>query len=213
MRSRTKMLLAAVSAAALLSMAVAVANAARLEIPNWERGIRVVWSNLVFNGAGHVLTCHVTLEGTFHNHTYAKVERSLIGYITLASVAACTGGTATVLTETLPWHIQYESFATTLPDIEAINLRLIGVAFRIKPTNEPNECLVGTTNAHPARGIGIVTGEHLTSQEINSLRADERTTIPLGGAFACLFVGNGSFSGVGNVTVAGETARVRIRLI
>jgi hypothetical protein len=211
MRSRTRILLAALSAAALLSVAIATADAARLESPNWEKGVRMTWSDLRLSGGGHtIFQCAVTMEGTVHQRTYSKVEFRLIGYVTRSSVGACTGGTATVLTERLPWHLQYESFEGVLPNITALNLLVVGIAVRLREGGGL-ECLFGTTATNPMRVIGIVTGG--SGGEINTVRADETTAIPLGGEFLCALAGNASFTGAGNVTVLGETARVRIRLI
>jgi hypothetical protein len=66
--------------------------------------------------------CRLTLEGSLHARTMAKVAGSLIGYITRVRTGQCTVGT-TLLTETLPWHVRYESFSGTLPNITLLVVR------------------------------------------------------------------------------------------
>src|SRR5580765_3632601 len=108
MRTRSKLLLAALATTAFMSIAVSSANARRFEISNQR--FRAVWTFLEFTANGHVILCPVTLEGSFHSRTLSKVSGQLIGYVTNAFVPATecvTGGRARALTETLPWHMQY----------------------------------------------------------------------------------------------------------
>jgi hypothetical protein len=125
----------ALAAAVMLACVVSSASARSLSISN--QNIRVTWRSLEFDGTVVVIRCPVTLEGSFHSRTIAKVERSLIGAITRANVAqdACAngrliafngtepynGGTAP---QTLPWHLTYESFGGTLPNISSIDILL-----------------------------------------------------------------------------------------
>jgi hypothetical protein len=160
MRLNTRLLLAALSATALLGIAVSVASANHLEVLWWERGMRVTWgaANPMIFGGGNFeaeVRCQVTLEGTFHSHSYAKVEGTLLGYITAASVAACTGGSARILTATLPWHVRYESFATALPLFTQITVRVIGAAFLIEEETlfGRARCLARSEANNPVKGI------------------------------------------------------------
>jgi hypothetical protein len=189
MRLRSKLLFAGLAAAALLAAAVTLASANRLAVS--EQQFRQIFTNLRFEAAGHNVNCAVTLEGSFHSRTMAKVLESLIGYVTLASVTACTGGTARVLSESLPWHIHYLGFGGTLPIITSVKLGLAGAAFRIETS--AGSCLTQTSDAHLA--VGIVNVE---AGVVTELRVEERTGIPLGGL--CVFLGEGHFFGTSTVT-------------
>lgn len=205
MYNRSKLLLAGLAATVCLAFAVSTASANR--IATSEPSFRQMFSALVFEAAGHNVTCAVTLEGSFHSRTMAKVLEALVGYVSRAVVALpCTGGSARVLTETLPWHIRYQGFTGTLPTITGIKFGLVNAAFRI---TEPNgtACLAKTEPLHQALGIvnvgagGAVTG----------LTVEENTRIPLGGL--CAFVGEGRFSGTSTVKPLGEAASIVVTLV
>src|SRR5215218_2848212 len=123
MRNRSKLLLTGLCASIVLASAVSTASANRLSVN--ETGFTITWSALTFNAAGNTVACPVSLGGAFHNRTIAKVPRALIGRVTAARInGACSGGTATILSETLPWHVQYSSFSGTLPRIATVVIRL-----------------------------------------------------------------------------------------
>ena len=63
-------------------------------------------------------------------------------------LGACASGSATLLTETLPWHVQYASFAGTLPNITAVRYNIIGFARRIREIIGLT-CLFRSTTAEP----------------------------------------------------------------
>jgi hypothetical protein len=211
MHRHTQQLLATLAAAITLATVVTTATAARLSVTNQQT--RIVWTSLRFeNGVTLSMSCAVTLEGSFHNATFIKTRGLLIGNITRAAVQnrQCSGGRATILLETLPWHVTYQSFTGTLPTIAGITFNLIRAGFLIEQP-ELNLCRAVTTLERPARGIanigagGVVTG----------LRADETASIPLTngpGGFAC-GLGSGRFSGTGTVTSLGTTNSISIRLI
>ncbi|HEX4805441.1 MAG TPA: hypothetical protein VFU94_06035 [Conexibacter sp.] len=87
------------------------------------------------------ITCSVTMEGSFHERTFAKTAEALIGAITRAIAAhPCEGGgeewaihngTETVLrgipATSLPWPIRYVSFTGTLPLITTVTVNLTGI--------------------------------------------------------------------------------------
>ena len=215
MRTRTRLLFSALSAIVVLGIGVSAASATHLQLLGSEKGIRIVWARLILEGAGNIIECPVTLEGTFSTSTITKRAGTAIGSITRAAVASasCTGGSARVLTETLPWDIQYSSFAGTLPAITTITVRLLRAAFAIHPTGSLT-CLAQTEASHPAVGIinlGAGTG---TLRKITSLEAERTAGIPLRGEGGlCTFGGEGHFSGNGSVTVLGETASIEVALI
>jgi len=109
---------------------------------------RAVWREMEYRGGSLAIRCALTLEGTFHSLTITKTRGALIGYVTGASVSACSSGGATVLTAGLPWHVQYETFTGTLPTISSVRFRIIGFEFRI---SEPFgiTCLFRSTEARP----------------------------------------------------------------
>jgi hypothetical protein len=202
MRSRSKLLLAGAMAVLALSMGVSTASANRLSIN--ERGVRITWARLSFIAGTNTVSCPVTLEGSFHSGTIRKVARALIGYISRAIVngteGPCTGGTATVLSETLPWHIQYRAFTGALPRIRTVSLRLIGASFRVRPAGLV-ACLARTTEAEPAQGEALVNE---ATGAVTGLRANEEASIGLDG-FLCAFAGEGHFGGIGQVFRLGTT--------
>jgi hypothetical protein len=201
------------AAAALLAAATSTATANRLEISN--QGIRVVWSNVVLGalgGGGNTLTCRVTLEGTFHSRTIVKVSGALIGYITRARVqeAACRGSEnipnakATVLQETLPWHIDYLGFVGSLPN-PSPQYALLNTAFRIFELPLGATCLYSGTT----RGIF----ERVEPGGEGRLRADETFGVPKASG-STLCPNPGSFRGTSEtVTVLGTSTPIILRLI
>ncbi len=200
---------AACAAAALLALAVQGAGANRLSVGS--RTYRAVWSSLQMSAAGFgMVRCPVTLEGSFHSSTLAKVTGALVGYVSRATMVsgACTGGTASALRETLPWHVRYDGFSGTLPNVTGVSLRLIRLS--AQATVAGLTCPYGSTEAAPARvtatvGGGIVTG----------LRLDETARIPPlpGAPFFCTFAGSATLSGTSRFTALGSTASVALTLI
>jgi hypothetical protein len=210
MRTRSMLLFAGLTAALLLSVAVAAASANRLSISN--RQFRAVWRalNLRNTGFGTVnILCPVTMEGSFHSGTIRKVLRALIGYVSRATTVpgACTNGHATVHQESLPWHMQYAGFTGTLPRLSGVVLNLINALFTAE--NLSNVCTTRTTAAQPARGTALVEA----AGRVTGLRADETAPIPLEGEGACFFAGEGVFAGTAAVTLLGNTTAITVTLI
>jgi hypothetical protein len=145
-----KLLLAAAGATVLLGTLVATASARNLSISN--RSIRSTWSSVIFTGGFGEANCHVTLEGTLHERTMVKSLGTLMGYITSAIVFACPVGSATILRETLPWHVKYSGFEGPLPEITSIRVHVIGSAWRIRERFGAT-CLARTELNQPAKGI------------------------------------------------------------
>jgi len=163
----SKMVVALVGAIAVMSVVVGSASARTFS--SSSQTLRAVWREMTFTAStGARVVCPVSLEGSLHSRTIAKVRYGLIGYITRADLGAgCTGGTATILRETLPWHVKYDSFAGELPRITAIRVLIINASFRVR-LNEGFNCLFRTTDAEHALGTlnrNTTTGE-LTSAEV-----------------------------------------------
>jgi len=153
-----------------------------------------------------VVDCAITLSGSFHSGTLAKTARALVGYINEARVARCEGGTLTVLTATLPWHVVYQTFAGTLPRLTSVSLLVLNAGFELVETFG-NGCLFRTTAANPSALIALLSGEGV----VTGLRADETARIPLTGPFPCELA-TANFRGTGAMSTTRETA-LTIRLI
>jgi hypothetical protein len=209
MGKRTKLFLIGSSVAIMLAMTAGGASARNLSTSSQR--FRITWSPLTFTAGTSVVACPVTLEGSFHSRTIVKSLSSLIGYITRAVIVGtlptCVGGTATVHTERLPWHVRYGGFRGRLPTIEGVILQLIGADFSVRPLANGVTCRATTSAAEPGVGIAQLNA----AGEVTGLRADETARIGLEG-FLCAFAGEGSFSGTGAVD-NGSGARITVRLI
>lgn len=213
MRQKGKLLLAGLTAAFILASAVGTASANRLSVD--ERNFRVTWTMLEFVAEGHeTVLCAVTLEGSFHSNTIAKVEGSLIGHITRAiKGATCTGGAATILTATLPWHVTYESFGGILPNITEIDLLLVGASFRVHPNGDFAACLARTTVTDNVSGTVTLVREAGGLLKTERMFPDESDEIPCVGPFGITINGRFAEPIGGPVTRLGSSTRILVRLI
>ncbi|HEX7291074.1 MAG TPA: hypothetical protein VF250_08115 [Conexibacter sp.] len=157
-----KLLLAVAGATVLLGALVSSASARNLSISNQQ--LRANFREVRFSGLFGTTVCQVTVEGSLHSRTIAKVVGSLIGYITTVRLGPCSTGTATVLSETLPWHVRYRGFSGTLPNITRIETDVINAAFRVR-TPEGFNCLSRSTPEQPSRGE---YARNVVSQQITS---------------------------------------------
>lgn len=146
----SKLLLATAGAIVFLGTLVSGASARNLSTSN--QSISGMWSSLRFGGAFGEATCRLTLEGSMHSRTMQKVNGSLVGYITSAILGSCATGAATILQETLPWHMRYAGFQGTLPNITSFIIQTTGLSIRIRETFGTG-CHVLATAAEP----GIAT--------------------------------------------------------
>jgi hypothetical protein len=216
MRTQAKLGLAALTAAVLLAAAVGSASARSFEVNN--QNIRITWASLEFNGSefAEPVRCRVTLEGSFHTRTIAKVREALIGAITRATVAhpCITGGEGFALNgvertpNTLPWHVQYDSFEGTLPRISAITVILSRSSFLInngicagRYGNETDR-IFGRTSVGAGGELGTITP--IVGRNSATL------VTRLSGIFC---PGNGQLTGTGNVTQLNSASRITVRLI
>jgi hypothetical protein len=197
-----KLILAAVGATVLLSALVSTASARTLSTSS--QTLRSTFRRVRFELPFGDTICEVTLEGSLHSRTIAKSGGSLIGYITRADLGPCSSGAATILRETLPWHVRYKSFAGTLPNITSMRIDVINSSFRVR---EPFgvTCLARSTATEPAIGtFNREIGGALTSSEIGgSIRTGSEC-----GSFP------GTFSSdPGTVTVLNSATRITVTLI
>ncbi len=213
MHTYTKTAIAALTASVALALALTAATASARNFSVTEREGEVLWRELHFNAAGREIICPVTLLGHFAERTIPKIVGTRVGIIRHAEPlfgaepSPCTGGTITILNETLPWNINYLGFRGQLPRIETIRRSLIGVSFRVTPRGETT-CLTGTTTRDPAFSEAEVSGSRVTG-----VRADETIGIPLSGGFLCSLAGNGTLRGTGTVLNLPRNQSITITLI
>lgn len=108
------------------------------------------------------------------------------------------------LTATLPWHLQYDLFVGTLPNITRVKVMMAGAS--ISTTELGNVCLYRSTDA----GILLIWFEKEPGGwwwPVWELRAIDLWE----GSFLC--PERASFSGTGTWTVLGATQQVRLTLI
>jgi hypothetical protein len=205
MRNRSKLLFGALTAALIFGAAVS-ASANRLA--NSSDTFRTTFASLEFVGANFfTIRCPVTLEGRYHSRTISKVNEALIGYVTSAFVRneSCTGGHATILGESLPWHVRYASFEGTLPGIRTITQRIIGARFQVEFFG--SHCVSTTTAASP--GIATITRE--PSGVVTSVAASGTVPTTPGEGGSCP-TSTGTLRGTGTPTDQAG-ARVSVTLV
>jgi hypothetical protein len=145
----TRLLTLILSATAMLAAVVSTASAGRLSYS--AETFRATWTRMTFSGTpGGAVECEVVLAGRLHTRTMNKVNLSLMGYLTAANVTRCARGSATVLRETLPWHMRFSSFAGTLPNILSIRTLVIGFSVFIREPAFGSTCLARSTPEEPA---------------------------------------------------------------
>jgi hypothetical protein len=211
MSKRSKLILAAAVAAAVLGAIVSTTSANRIALT--ERAFRATWNKIGFIGF-ITLECHLTIEGSFHSRTGSKIAENLVGYITRSIVAEtqCTGGRARILTEALPWHIRYGGFTGTLPIITSLTIRIIDSHFLI-PLGAPigGACLYASTAASPIRDI---VNRNTTTGVAESITVEEASQIPLasGTEFTC---GNSARLGgtTNSLTQPASTIKITVTLV
>jgi hypothetical protein len=188
MRMLGKLSLAVLLAVAVLQAAVGTASANRLEFS--ENHIRAVWeaaerTRFIDTGGTFGIECQVTIEGSFHSRVISKLSGQLIGFVTVAEAPfmCFAGGEVAILngseplpgggtaTNSLPWHIRYDSFSGTLPNITGIRIQIVGAA--ILMWNGLVQCLFKSTEGTPLYAILEVAAGTITA-----MRWDETRAIP-----------------------------------
>ena len=203
----SRRLVVALGAALLLATAVGGASARNLSTSN--QNLRVTFSSIELGGGGITIRCRATLEGSFHTRTIVKVARSLVGAVTRASIdeGTCTNGTARPRTETLPWHLTYEGFTGTLPNITSLHALYSRFRFQIVAsglcTADYGTATDNITVAATREGGGAITG-------LSPIAGRNTATLNSGTAFC---PATARFTGTGSVTLLGTTTRVSITLI
>jgi len=196
-----RMSLSAIVAILALGAFVSISSAARLS--SSSQTFRATWVSRDYAGGFGTVRCPLTLEGSFHSRTIAKVSGALIGSITRAIHNSCGVGRATVLPATLPWHVRYFSFVGSLPTITNLATTITGYAVEVCEPTFGICCLLISTAGQP---VSLVFSRETASGELNSAT--------IGGRIAC----SGGFeigaSGTSNsVTVLGSASRITLTLI
>ncbi|HEV7774749.1 MAG TPA: hypothetical protein VGO48_15820 [Conexibacter sp.] len=193
-------MLVVVGATVLLAALVGTASAGRLSTSSL--GIKATFARINFAGGVGTVECEIVVEGAFHERSISKTRGTLSGFLTSARITRCARGGVTVLTETLPWHLRYDSFTGSLPNITGIRAGIVGVAFRIREPSFGIECLSRTTAEEP--GTILFNRETGTGATIS---ASVGGTVRCGGGFT------GTFSGTTSSLDNGSGTRVTVTLI
>lgn len=181
MKTRSRLALAALAAVLVLGAAAGVASANRLSTS--ATSFTLTWRELyVPNTLEEPARCPLTLSGSFHARTFTKVRELLVGYVNAAQTSICTGGEATVLTATLPWHLTYQSFAGTLPAITSVRYSLIGFSMNIHVILLGERCLIRTTAVEP---LPLDFERETTTGRITSVRIATPNNIRASGEVLC----------------------------
>jgi hypothetical protein len=218
MQTRSKLFLAGLAASLLMGLAVGSAGAGRISTSNTR--FRVTWAAVQFGSfeSEVQVSCPLTLEGSFHSATVRKTRGALIGAVTRAVVNGseppCTGGRATMLQESLPWHLTWESFRGTLPRIEEITFLIRRYAWRAEITvlGFRVSCLYTDQNRLEENLAGQIL--------VNSGTGQVSALIPLTNRYASFISGSElcprrtRFAGEGQVFLLGSsTTRTTVTLI
>lgn len=208
MLSFNKLLLSVVGATVMMAAVVGSASARNLSTSS--QTLRATWREMVFTSStGSRVICPVTLEGSLHSRTIAKVPYTLIGYITRADLGTpCTGGTATINRETLPWHVKYESFGGTLPNISFVRALIVRATFRVR-LESGFTCSFTTTDAQHASGrFNREAGGALTSAEVGPSDITSTEGCAFGFRTTGRLTGNTT-----SLTVLNSASRITVTLI
>jgi hypothetical protein len=208
----TKTLMASLTVVVALLACVTTTSANN--ISQSSRTFRGTWAPLriidreLFGTEGTV-SCNVTLEGSFHSSSIRKVARAQVGYISRAVMGSpCTGGTASILSGTLPWHLTYDSFTGTLPNITKVQFGLSDAGLSVDPAGEILPQCLGQADPTTLFLVGFYVGFLVgiwvyagwATYRANNLRVSCGT-------------GGMELFGEGPVTVLGSTAEITVRLI
>ncbi|MGN6189500.1 MAG: hypothetical protein ACTHOE_11410 [Conexibacter sp.] len=214
MRNTARLVFAALAAALLLAAGVSTATARNFSLSS--QTFRATFAELRFTAEGGIsITCRVTMEGSYHSRTIAKVREALVGSVTAVSVAhPCNGGEGFAFNgvertpNTLPWHLQYDSFEGTLPSsISGITQILSRFRFLIQV---PFVCAAsyGVETDRMFTKISMVGG---VAQEVSPIAGRNTTTRSVTLSGIC--PNSGTMTGGGAITALNSTARITVTLI
>jgi hypothetical protein len=222
MCSYARFMLTTLVATAALAGLISSASSRTISVTN--QNFRTTWSSFEFAALGAAtVRCAVTLEGSFHARTIAKVIGGLIGYVTRGAIRRpCTGGTAwffngvevyepdgSTLPSTLPWHREYEGFAGTLPNMTRLILSAIGMRYRVRAPffGIPISC--DYTSSSGERAIDTITRNTITGIIDNTVVSGSIRSSTGG----CPTGQLASIESDGRITLLGNTTRITVTLI
>jgi len=214
MRKVVSLSLTVIAASLLLAAAVGTASARNLSSSSSDW--RVTWAGLEFVSPGLLtIRCRVTLLGTFHARTIAKVARSLIGSVTRAFVTRpCTNGEGWAFDgtegrpQTLPWHLTYEAFAGTLPNITSLDVLLSRFRFLISS----GFCGAASYGSATDNVTGRITRNTATGELTTLAPVAGRNTVNRVTLLSGFCPATGLMAGTGNVMTE-SGARITVTLI
>jgi hypothetical protein len=195
----SKLLLAVASAVVLSAVLAGSAGARTFSLSH--QNLRATWTRMDYSGGFGTVECEITVEGSAHTRTIAKVVNLLLGYVTSATVHRCARGGATILAASLPWHVTYKGFAGTLPNITGANTTIIGAAWAIR---EP----FGATCLVRSEASSLIGTWDINARVIESIALSGSS--PCRGAFIEV---TGTMSGTTSSVSSREGARITITLI
>ena len=184
------MLVGLVSALVLAGL-VATASAAWLS--SSELALIAGWERMDIAGGFGTVECTLVLENVLHRSIFTKTVNSLIGYVQYANISSCRRGSATVLRETLPWHIRYRSFTGILPRLTSLSLLVTGIAFRIR---------------EPIFGFIYLTGPGQSMYETMNIGSGVVSSVSLGGNITTEAGISGTVSGTSSSVLPTVTIRL-----
>lgn len=207
---------------ALVAAALTTAVAGARAISMGDGNIRAVFREFRSGGSGGSveIRCPLTLEGSFHSRTYAKVRGTLVGQITRAAMGhpcSGTGGDMYVLNgvevqggrtvpNTLPWPLRYFAFSGTLPRLSSVTLDIINFSWIYPPFGEI--CLYRSTETNPARFVWEVASEG----RVTGIRAEAEPPVLLNsGGILC--PAEITYANSGTISRLGTTSPISITLI
>ncbi|MGN6189503.1 MAG: hypothetical protein ACTHOE_11425 [Conexibacter sp.] len=198
---------------ALLAATVGAASARNFSFSSQTE--RIAFAELKFTGGEITVSCRLTLEGSFHSRTTAKIREALVGAVTAVTGGhPCNGGEAFAFNgvertpNTLPWHIQYDSFEGTLPSsISGITLILSRFRFLIQ---QPLICSAsyGNETDKVFIRVNLASGVIQEGAPIAGRNTVTRVTTLSG-----ICPATGTMTGGGAFTVLNSTNRVTVTLI
>jgi hypothetical protein len=194
----SKLLLATIGATVLLGAHVSSAPARNISVSS--QFLETRFRRVTFESPVNMV-CEVHLSGSLHGRTLAKRVGSLIGYITQASLPGCLGGRATILRETLPWHVRFQDFTGTLPNITSLTTHVIRAAFQIMQLFFT--CLATSTEAAPTV---VIFNREVATRTLTTATISGTISTTCGFAFTLR-------SDEAPVTVLNSTSRITVTLI
>jgi hypothetical protein len=167
-------------AAAAASVSANAISTSDLDI-EWEVDV------IITSGTGSI-RCPATLLGNFHSSTIRKTQGALVGVITHAVYAE----PCTARRETLPWHLTYQRFEGTLPNITVLWFLLVSSSVQFRSSGLTCEF---TTTAEEPAAVGARLSERGSAPTI---LFDPELAIDVAGGFLCDLLGDVTLEGIGS---------------